>query len=155
MAPGYYARQDTGGPVKIAVRALALTMVLNVVVLGALALAGRLRDPGMHALLALTNALGAMFNAGMLYRGLVRQRVLEPGANVRRLLVQIVVASAVMAVVLLFLGGDLEQWLRASILLRVGWLGGLVVGGAAVYFACLWVMGVRMAQFRLRANADH
>jgi putative peptidoglycan lipid II flippase len=150
MAPGYYARQDTSGPVKIAVRALALTMALNVVVLGALALAGRLRDPGMHALLALTNALGAMFNAGMLYRGLVRQRVLEPGANVRRLLVQIVVASAVMAVVLLLLGGDLGQWLQASILLRVGWLGGLVVGGAAVYFACLWVMGVRMAQFRLR-----
>ena len=136
---------------KVAVRALALTMVLNVVALGVLALVGRLRDPGMHALLALTNALGAMFNAGMLYRGLVQQQILRPNAGIRGLLLRIVAASALMAVALLFLDGDMEQWLQSSTALRVGWLAGLIAGGAAVYFACLWVMGVRAAQFRLRA----
>jgi putative peptidoglycan lipid II flippase len=151
MAPGYYARQDTAGPVKIAVRALALTMVLNVVVLGVLAVLGHLRSPGMHALLALTNAVGAVFNAAMLYRGLVRQRILEPSSHVRGLLVRIVVASAVMAAVLLFLDGDMGQWLQASTAERVSWMGGLVVGGAAVYFACLWLLGVRAEQFRLPA----
>jgi putative peptidoglycan lipid II flippase len=122
-----------------------------VAVLGVLALAGSLRAPGMHALLALTNALGAMFNAVMLYRGLVRQHILQPGNNVRGLLVRIVVASGLMALLLVCLDGDMTQWLRASTLLRVGWLGGLVVGGAAAYFGCLWVMGVRIEQFRLRA----
>ena len=151
MAPGYYARQDTAGPVKVAMRALGLTMLLNVVVVGVLALAGSLRAPGMHALLALTNALGAMFNAVMLYRGLVRQQILKPSANVRGLLVRIAAASGVMAVLLVFLDGDLAQWLRASTTLRVGWLAGLVVGGAAAYFGSLWVMGVRIEQFRLRA----
>jgi hypothetical protein len=34
---------------------------------------------------------------------------------------------------------------------RVVWLGGLVIGGAAVYFGSLWCMGVRPDQFRLLA----
>ena len=33
---------------------------------------------------------------------------------------------------------------------RVVWLGGLVAGGATVYFAALWAFGVRAGQFRLQ-----
>jgi hypothetical protein len=33
------------------------------------------------------------------------------------------------------------------------WLTGIVTGGAAVYFACLWLMGVRPGQFRLHVPA--
>jgi hypothetical protein len=36
---------------------------------------------------------------------------------------------------------------------RIVWLTGLVIGGIAVYFASLWVMGVRVRQFRLQPPA--
>jgi len=63
------------------------------------------------------------------------------------------VASALMAAFLWWFGGDMATWLATSKWHRVGWLSGLVVGGIGVYFASLWVMGVRAGQFRLQAPA--
>lgn len=150
LAPGYYARQDTKGPVKVAIRALGLTMVLNLVVVVVLAATGRLQDQGMHALLALSNGVGALFNAALLYLGLVRKGILvrEPGG--RKMLIRIVFASALMAAFLVGFGGDVTAWLAASTSERIMWMAGIVSGGAAVYFASLWLMGVRAGQFRLR-----
>ncbi|HEY6644463.1 murein biosynthesis integral membrane protein MurJ [Povalibacter sp.] len=152
LAPGYYARQDTKGPVKVAMRALGLTMVLNLIVVVALWLTGRIADPGMHALLALSNGIGAIFNAALLYRGLTRSGVLEPQAGRRRFLLRVVLASALMAAFLWWFGGDVAVWIAASTMERIGWLTAIVVGGAAVYFVALAVMGVRPGQFRLHAR---
>ncbi len=151
LAPGYYARQDTRGPVKVAMRALALTMALNLVVVVGLALTDRLQDRGMHALLALSNGVGAIFNAGLLYIGLIRKGVLVRQPGGRKLLIQIVVAAALMAGFLFWFGGDVEAWLAASTIHRVSWLAAIVIGGAAVYFVALLVMGVRPGQFKLQA----
>lgn len=153
LAPGYYARQDTKGPVKVAMRALGLTMLLNLIVVVVLAVTGRLQDQGMHALLALSNGVGAIFNAVLLYTGLIRKGVLVREAGGRKLVIQIVLASAVMAAFLVWFGGDVAAWLAASTSRRALWLTGLVTGGIAVYFASLWLMGVRVGQFRLRAPA--
>ena len=60
-------------------------------------------------------------------------------------------ASAVMAAVLYWAGGDIDTWLRTPTLQRMLWLGALVVGGGAVYFATLGLLGVRPREFRLRA----
>ena len=79
LATGYYARQDTKGPVKVAMRSLGLTMVLNVIVLArAVGSPAISRSPGAHTLLALTNGVGAMFNAGLLYTGLARMGIVQP-----------------------------------------------------------------------------
>jgi putative peptidoglycan lipid II flippase len=153
LATGYYAQQNTKGPVKIAMRALGLTMALNVLVVGALALTGQLKTPGAHTLLALTNGVGAMLNAGLLYLGLLRNRVIRRGQAMRGLLIRIVAASAVMAAGLWWFGGDVATWLVTPKIERIVWLAGLVVGGIAVYFASLWVMGVRAGQFRLQHAA--
>jgi putative peptidoglycan lipid II flippase len=153
LATGYYAQQNTKAPVKIAMRALGVTMVLNVVVLAGLWLTGNLETPGAHALLALTNGVGAIMNAGALYTGLVRSKVLRRGQALRGLLIRIVVASGVMAVFLWWFGGDVSAWLAASQLWRAAWLAGLVGGGIVIYFAVLWVMGVRAGQFRLQPPA--
>jgi len=149
LAPGYYARQDTKGPVKVAMWALGLTMVLNLIVVGFLALNGRLQDPGMHALLALSNGVGALFNAALLYTGLLRKGVMVRQPGGRKLIWQITVASAAMAAFLWWFGGDVADWLKASSYRRLVWLTGVVTGGAAVYFACLWLLGVRAGQFRM------
>ena len=46
---------------------------------------------------------------------------------------------------------DVEAWLAASTIHRVSWLAAIVIGGAAVYFVALLVMGVRPGQFKLQA----
>ena len=153
LATGYYAQQNTKAPVKVAMRALGLTMVLNVVVVGGLALTGQLKTPGAHALLALSNGAGAMLNAGLLYIGLLRNQVLRRGQAMRGLVARILAASALMAAFLWWFGGDVATWLVTAKIERAGWLAGLVVGGIGVYFASLWVMGVRVREFRLQQAA--
>lgn len=150
LAPGYYARQDTRGPVRIAVRALGLTMVLNLLVVAVLFATGRRSDPGMHALLALTSGVGALLNAAWLYLGLKRSNVLFGGSGNRRMLARILGASVVMALGLWWFAGRLEDWLTATTWQQVIWLTGLVVGGIATYFGCLWLLGAREAHFRLQ-----
>jgi putative peptidoglycan lipid II flippase len=153
LATGYYARQDTKGPVKVAMRALGLTMALNLLVLGVLWLTGNIKSPGAHTLLALTNGVGAMLNAGLLYAGLARMGIVQPGHVMRGLLVRIVIASSAMALVLAWLGGDLAFWLSSGTLVRVMRLSGLIAVGIVVYFGVLWLLGVRAGQFRLKAVA--
>lgn len=153
LATGYYAKQNTKGPVKVAMRALGVTMVLNVIVVGALWFTGHLKTPGAHTLLALTNGIGAIMNAGLLYTGLLRTQVLRRGQAMRGLLIRIVVASALMAAFLWWFGGDVGTWLATPKIERIVWLTGLVTGGIAIYFATLWVMGVRAGQFRLQPPA--
>ena len=153
LATGYYAKQNTKGPVKVAMRALGLTMILNVVVVALLAFTGHLKTPGAHALLALTNGVGAILNAGLLYTGLLRTQVLRRGQALRGLLIRIVVASTLMAAFLWWFGGDLATWLVTPKINRIVWLTGLVAGGIAIYFGALWLMGVRTRQFRLQPPA--
>jgi putative peptidoglycan lipid II flippase len=150
LAPGYYARQDTKGPVKIAIRALGLTMALNVIAIGTLIALGHRQLPGMHAILALTNGIGALFNATWLYTGLRRNNVLYPDSRNRRMIFRIVVASAVMALFLWYFEGDLKEWFAASTSYRVLWLTALVAGGVATYFGSLWLLGARGEHFRLQ-----
>ena len=152
LATGYYARQDTRGPVRVAMWSLGLTMALNVVVLAALAITGHLESPGTHALLALSNGIGALLNAALLYGGLKRKKILEASA-VGALVVRILIASAAMAALLVWLGGDVATWLAAPTIKRVVWLGSLVAGGVAVYFGVLWLLGVRPREFRLQPPA--
>jgi putative peptidoglycan lipid II flippase len=150
LAPGYYARQDTVSPVRMAVRSLAVTMVLNVVVLVALWATGRLHVRGMHALLALTNGVGAICNAALLFRGLLVSGVLRPQRDGWTLVLKIVLATTVMAVFLITFRGDLASWLQATVVHRLIWLSGLVALGGAIYFATLWICGVRAWHFRLQ-----
>jgi putative peptidoglycan lipid II flippase len=153
LAPGYYARQDTKSPVRVAMRALGLTIVLNVLVVAVLFATGRQHAPGMHALLALTNGMGALLNAAWLYVGLRRSNVLYGDFGTRPMIVRIVCASGVMALFLWMFGGQVDAWIGASESSRAARLAGLVAGGAAVYFGALWVFGGRGAHFRLQLPA--
>lgn len=150
LATGYYARQDTKGPVRVAMRSLGLTMLLNLIVLAVLWATGNIKTAGAHTLLAVTNGIGAMLNAGLLYTGLTRMGIIHPGHVMRGLLARIVIATAAMAALLAWLGGDLAFWLASGTLSRVLRLSGLISAGIVVYFGVLWLLGVRGGQFRLQ-----
>lgn len=153
LAPGYYARQDTKGPVKVAMQALGVTIALNLIVAVYLASTGGWQVQGMHAVLAVTNGIGALFNAAVLYFSLAKTGILPSSTQRRSLIVRVAIASAAMAVVLYWAGGDVDTWLSTPTLQRMLWLGALVGGGALVYFSVLLLMGVRAGQFRLQSSS--
>jgi putative peptidoglycan lipid II flippase len=107
----------------------------------------------MHIALALTNAVGALVNSYLLYRGLRKQGVFVPSAGWSALLARILAANFAMAAGIYFFAGSTEFWLDLRAWALVWRLTVCVLGGAGVYFASLWLAGTRIAHFRFHAPA--
>ncbi|MDR1275323.1 MAG: murein biosynthesis integral membrane protein MurJ [Candidatus Accumulibacter sp.] len=143
LAPGFYARQNVRTPVKIALFTLCATQVFNLSFVGWL----------KHAGLALSIGLAAYLNAALLYRGLRRNGSYTPQPGWAVFYARVSVALAVMGAALWWMGGDAESWLASSsVTERVIRLSLIVVAGASVYFAVLWVAGFRLADFRQKTE---
>jgi putative peptidoglycan lipid II flippase len=149
LAPGYFARQDTRTPVRIGIQALGVNMGLNLLVVLPLALLYPDRT-GLHALLALNNGIGAWYNSTMLYRGLRKQGVLHHASGWRRMLWQVLAGNVVMIAFLWFVAGDTQRWVEMGAWSRAQWMTLLVVGGGGLYFGTLYILGMRVHEFRVR-----
>ncbi|MEM9056437.1 MAG: murein biosynthesis integral membrane protein MurJ [Pseudomonadota bacterium] len=148
LAPGYFARQDTTGPVRVGIVAMLVNIVLNVVIVLPWLAAGL---PAAHAGLALATGLSAILNATLLYRGLRRQDVYRPGDGWPRLLIQVTIANAALGAALWYAAGPLELWSALMWHERALRLTGLVLGGAGLYAATLLLMGLRPRHVLLAA----
>ena len=138
LAPGFYARQDIRTPVKIAIVVLVLTQCLNLLLVPYFA----------HAGLALAIGLGAMVNALWLLIGLMRRGAYMPTPGWARFGLQVVAASALLAVFLMWAAARFA-WLgfEGQALQRVGLLALCVGGGVLVYFLALLLAGLNLRQF--------
>jgi len=135
LAPGYYARQDTRTPVKIALIAMASNMLLNLLFVGVLLYQG---FEGPHAGLALASSVAAYLNAILLFRGLRKREVYAPEKGWLRLWVAVGVASVAMGALLFFMTHDIESWIQASVPLRIKNLTlGICFGGIVYVFTCM------------------
>ena len=153
LAPAYFSRQNARTPVRIAVTALAVNMVLNVIFVLSLAwhfsrgdfaqglFATLAAYPGLHAGLALASAGSAWLNAGLLWYHL-RPDGLAPTVSMRRI-VQVVFACLFMAALVTWLAPPVDAWLAQSLWTRAAWLSGLVLAGAAAYGLVLILSGFR------------
>ena len=65
-------------------------------------------------------------------------------------LLQILVATTIMASVLLFIIPDLSQWLTWSVFVRIGALLGFMLSGAVLYIVALVILGVRKDNFAIQ-----
>ena len=133
LAPGFYAKQDTRTPVRIAVLVLVFTQVMNILLVPYLA----------HAALTLSIGLGALLNALWLLQGLRRNRsfVAKPGWGL--LVLRVVLASAAMGACLFYSAGYWDWMaLRATPWLRIGLMAGVLSASAVVYFATLRGLGM-------------
>lgn len=141
LAPGYYASQDIRTPVRIAVVVLVITQLLNAVLVPTL----------QHAGLALSIGLGALVNAFWLLVGLLRRGSFQPQPGWGRLLLQVVAASALLAIFLIWASRHFD-WiaLRAHEAQRAGWLAVLLAGAAVLYFGALWAAGLKLRQLLRR-----
>jgi putative peptidoglycan lipid II flippase len=139
LAPGFYARQDIRTPVKIGVVVLVGTQLMNLVFVPIYA----------HAGLALAIGLGACLNATMLFIGLRARGVYRARAGWPAFFLRLVAALVALGLFLAWGAGRFD-WLalHAQPLLRMAALGGIIVVGAALYFAVLFVCGLRPRDLR-------
>ncbi len=137
----FYARQNIRTPVRIAIVTLIATQLMNAALI----------VPLKHAGLALAIGLGACLNAGLLFRQLRRHGIYLPLPGWGSFALKVAAALAVMAVALWLAIGPAPWWLGASGATRAVAISGLVLLGAAAYFACLWLLGFRPGDFTRRA----
>ena len=142
LAPGFFARQDTRTPVRIGLIALGVGLIIKLALVFPLA----------HVGLALSSSLAAFLNAALLYRALRREGVYTPEPGWLRLMAQVAFANTVMGALLWWGVGDWMSWAQWHAMERVMHLMLWVVAGAASYFACLWITGVRYHHFRSKAK---
>jgi putative peptidoglycan lipid II flippase len=145
LVPGYYARQNTRRPVRIAMTALAVTMSLNVLIVLPLSFAD---FHNLHILVATNTCIGAAINTWLLWSGLRREGVLTHSSGWPAFVMRVVLANAAMGVLLWWLAGDTTRWVAMGFMERVLRGGGAIVLGAAVYFAVLFLSGMRYRHLR-------
>jgi putative peptidoglycan lipid II flippase len=150
LVPGYFARQDTKRPVRIAMTALVVTMSLNGLV-WLLVVALKVPIPNPHILIATSTCIGAALNTWWLWRGLLREGVLRPVAGWTKFLTRVVIANAVMGGLLWWYAGDTLAWAQMPFIERLLRGGGGIVVAAAIYFAVLYLLGMRYRHVRSAA----
>ncbi|HTE42514.1 MAG TPA: murein biosynthesis integral membrane protein MurJ, partial [Steroidobacteraceae bacterium] len=119
LAPGFFARQDTKTPMRTAMWSLGITMSLNLVFVVFAYATDRILMQGLHIVLALTNAVGAIANSWLLYRGLRKQGVMQLQAGWGALLIRMMIANLAMGAGLYFLSGNTELWLDMTTWTRI------------------------------------
>jgi putative peptidoglycan lipid II flippase len=131
LTPGFYARQDTATPVKIACIVLIATVVLNFALIPPFGIAG----------LASAIAICSWLNCLMLYvvlhrRGHFRIERWLASRIARQLLEGVLMAAALYAIKL-----AIPDWFSGSAGHRLVGVIALVGGGMAVYFPAVWLLG--------------
>jgi len=141
LAPGYFAKHDMRTPMLIAVAVLVFTQMMNLVLVPYL----------QHAALTLSIGVGAVINATWLLVGLLRRGSYRPLPGWGRFALQVVAASALLAVLLAW-GAQHFDWveMKAQRLQRIGLLAAMMVAAAVLYFGSLWAAGLKLRQLLRR-----
>ena len=145
LAPGFYVRQDTKTPVRIGIIAMISNMAMNLLFVVPLVM---YNYEAPHIGLALATSCSAYLNAFMLYRGLRRIEVFQPIKGWAKLLAQITIAGATMAVAILWVTPELSQWTEWAIIERISHIAGIIGLAIIVYFATLMLAGLRPTQLK-------
>jgi putative peptidoglycan lipid II flippase len=122
LTPGFFARGDTGTPVRIAMFVVAVNLVLNLILTRYLS----------HVGIALATSIASWINVALLFWLLRRRGQLVVDRRLRRTAPRLLAAALVMSAVLLLLEALLFP--QASGVMRLAALALLVTAGFASYF---------------------
>ena len=140
LSSGFFSKQDTKTPVKVAVVAMLANIILNLLLVFPLA----------HAGLALATSLSACLNAALLYRILRREKGFDTGPGWSAYLARIILALGVMALGLAYFIPDQVSWFQWDMYERAVNVVLCTLAGALVYFATLWLAGIRLHNMMMR-----
>ena len=146
LAPGFYARQVMRTPVKIAFLTVVVTQLLAVLLAWPLGYG--------HAGLTLATSLGACINASLLFWLLRKHGFYAPRPGWAAFLAKVLAALAVLGAVLAWFAGPSAFWLHAGLWEKGARLAGVVAAGGVAYFAALYLLGFRVADFNRREAGD-
>jgi len=147
FTPGFFAREDTATPVRIAALAMAVNIGLNLWLMQIMG----------HMGIALASSISAWLNVVLLIIVLSLRGHYAADARLLRRLTGIAAASIIMAIALLFAGAWATPWLYGPPLERIAALAALVIGGLIIYVIVARLCGaftfadVRSAMTRRRA----
>lgn len=133
LAAGFYAKQDLRTPVRIGVIAMVTNTILNASLIWSLA----------HAGIALSTSLAAIVNAGCLFYFLKKRGLYSSRNGWKLFSLRLLGANIVLALWLWFGAGDLNTWVTSPTLWRYTHLLFLLVSAVIIYFAALWITGIR------------
>jgi putative peptidoglycan lipid II flippase len=138
LTPPFFARQDTRRPMKYAIVAVVVTVVLGV------GLFEGFRRIGIDGVigLAIATSVAAWVNVALLGGTLIREKIYRPGAAVMRRMLRLAAAAAVMGGVILVGSIYYEELSRVLLTKEIAVLaavlvGGLVYGAAAMLFGAV------------------
>jgi len=137
LASAFYSQQNIRTPVKIAAIAVGLNLILNLALV----------KPMAHAGLALATSLASLFNATFLLWMLLKRKVYCPGNAWRPFFLRVAIAGVSMAFIIIWLSGDYQRWFDWRIPQRALHLTFVMSVSMLVYFAVLWLSGLRLKHF--------
>lgn len=139
LASGFYSRQNIKTPVRVGVIALIINVVLNCL----------LFIPLQHSGIALATALSSTVNAGLLFYKLRKEGhfTLKPGWLMY--LSKLALANGVLILLLVLLVPNTAEWMLMAKLMRVIYLSAWVVFSVIIYLLCLYLMGLRLRDFKV------
>ncbi len=143
LTPGFYARQDTKGPLIIALISIAVNLIGNLTLIG----------PLKHVGVGVSTAIAAWVNVALLFWILRVRGHLRLDRQLRRSIMQIAAASVVMGAALWMFNPVVDPHLGGSFIERIIWLGALIGGGGAVYLLAGLVLGAGAGRTFLRKRA--
>jgi len=129
LTPAFHARQDMKTPLRYALVAIAVNLILNLILIRPLA----------HIGPPLATAISAWVNVFLLYRALAVHRYFNVDRELMSHILRLVLAAALMAAALYFAEPLVEPLLAEGFELRVAGLAALVGGGVLVYAAAVFV----------------
>lgn len=136
---GFYSRQDTKTPVKIAVVAVVTNIVLNLA----------LFKPFGHVGLAAATSVSAFVNAILLYHFLSKDNHLKLSRESKLWIGKLVLASGLLLLGLWYTDFSIEQWQAWSRMEAIGMISFIIAATIASYAVLLVILGLRRKDFRI------
>jgi putative peptidoglycan lipid II flippase len=88
--------------------------------------------------------LAALINTGCLYVLLRKRGYYTPRAGWKAFSIRLLSANAVLAIWLIVSAGSLDVWLNQTVMWRIGHLLLSLGGSIPLYFAMLWLTGIKL-----------
>jgi putative peptidoglycan lipid II flippase len=149
LSPAYFAREDTKTPVKIGITCVAINLILGSSFVFYLQ---KINFEATHVGLASSISIAALMNAGLLFWGLKRNKILKNIKIPRIFLIKLCIANIVMFAFLIYTKQSLIWWLAMHALERAMWLAMIILVSMLLYFVTLSILRIKIKELKFESG---